>query len=197
MQNFRNYYQILGVSRDSTAEEIKRTYRKQARKYHPDLNPGDKAAEEKFKDIGEAYEVLSDPKKRSQYDRFGQYWQQGGFQARTASRPQNWNPQPSGNTAEAYDLSEFRDFNSFVDHLLNRRRASGAANTASRNTYRPGGNRAATGNARSARRDAEAQLTVPLDKACSGGRERIRLEDGRSLEVNLPAGGVSGRPRRL
>src|ERR671933_2184011 len=71
-----DFYQVLGVKRDAKPEEIKKAYRRLARKYHPDVNPGDKAAEERFKLITEAHEVLSDPKKRQVYDRFGQYSEQ-------------------------------------------------------------------------------------------------------------------------
>lgn len=70
-ENKRDYYEVLGVNKDASAEEIKKAYRKSAMKYHPDRNPGDKEAEEKFKELGEAYEVLSDDEKRSRYDQFG------------------------------------------------------------------------------------------------------------------------------
>ena len=71
----RDYYEILGVSRNASDKEIKQAYRKLARKYHPDVNPGDSSAEAKFKEMNAAYEVLSDPEKRKKYDQFGDQWQ--------------------------------------------------------------------------------------------------------------------------
>jgi curved DNA-binding protein len=209
MQNFRNYYDILGISKDATAEEIKKAFRRLARQFHPDLNPGNKEAEERFKDINEAYEVLSDSGNRGQYDQFGQFWKQRGFQnaARAASRM--WNP---GSNTSSDDFSEFKDFNSFVDQLLNRRASTASStNTSTRTSdyrasssssskpdnYRPGSNKTAYTVPRTKPRDAEARLTVPLNKAYAGGRERIRLEDGRSLEVTMPAGMVTGQRVRL
>lgn len=76
----RDYYEILSIQKDATQDEIKKAYRTLAKKYHPDLNPNDSEAEQKFKDVNEAYEVLSDPEKRQRYDRFGHAGvnQQGG-----------------------------------------------------------------------------------------------------------------------
>lgn len=207
MQNFRNYYEILGVARDATVDEIKQAYRRLARKYHPDLNPGNKAAEEKFKDIGEAYEVLSDASKRSQYDQFSRFWKQRGFAgkaARSAAAAAGWGAGSRTTTREEIDF-DVEDFNSFVDQLLGRRAnrngTTGGTSTTStsRSTqFRPGTTRTAyTVNARPSPRNAEARLAVPLETAYLGGRERIRLEDGRSLEVNLPPGMVSGQRIRL
>ncbi|MBW4492466.1 MAG: J domain-containing protein [Oscillatoria princeps RMCB-10] len=213
MQNFRNYYEILGVPRDATAEEIKKVYRRLARQYHPDLNPGNKQAEEKFKDIGEAYDILSDADKRAQYDQYSLFWKQKGFQGRQPGRssaPKTWNGR-TGSTgtrkSEEVDYGQFPDFNSFVDQILGRRGSSASVSTPpagsrlradSPDSFRPGTSKTAyIAGSRAARRDVEARLTLPLEKAYLGGNERIRLEDGRSLEVNMPSGMVTGQRIRL
>ncbi len=246
MQNFRDYYEILGISKEATAEEIKRAYRALARQYHPDLNPGNKEAEEKFKQIGEAYDVLSDVDKRSHYEEYSRYWKQKGFK--------NWsnlNKKTRKTKAEA-EYSAFEDFDNFVEQLLKRhqsnddsmwqappaqkaatssgrtqteRRSEGKSEGDFAKSQRDGSDRtsrrtasgsttsssktngsAATDSRRAAyrtqppsrsRRDAEADLVVPLEKAYAGGRERIRLEDGRSLEVSMPPGMVTGQRIRL
>src|SRR4029453_16021777 len=74
---FKDYYETIGVSREASEDQIRNAYRKLARKHHPDVNPGAKTAEEKFKEINEAYSVLSDPQKRKQYDSLGQNWREG------------------------------------------------------------------------------------------------------------------------
>ena len=81
---FKEYYEVLGVPRTATADEIKKAYRTLARKYHPDVNPDDPTAEDKFKELNEAYEVLSDPEKRKRYDELGSGWQPGRAHAKTS-----------------------------------------------------------------------------------------------------------------
>jgi curved DNA-binding protein len=204
MQNFRNYYDILSVPKDATSDDIKRAFRRLARKYHPDLNPGDKAAEERFKDIGEAYEILSDVTKRAEYDQFGQFWNQNGFQgSRSAARPAS--SAGVGNRSgkpDEVNYGDFADFQDFLDQLLGRRGTSKPPTTAAGRVNRQEATQTRTSRPSATsrflgRRDAEARLVVPLEKAYNGGRERIRLEDGRSLEVNMPSGMISGQRIRL
>jgi curved DNA-binding protein len=110
--DFKDYYATLGVSKTATPEEIKLAYRKIARKCHPDLNPGDKAAEEKFKNLNEANEVLSDPEKREKYDQFGQQWNQPRSTENSSYR---------GTNVSNEDLGQYGDFESFINDLLGRR----------------------------------------------------------------------------
>ena len=227
MQNFRNYYLILGVPKDATADEIKKAYRRLARQLHPDVNPGDKSAEDRFKDINEAYDILSDIDKRTQYDQFSKFWKQKGFKGKQGVRLPNF--KTWGNTkttrkkpAEDVDFSDYSDFNKFLDQVLGRRRevrmatandAPGVASsepwsTASKKTSYVANSRPPRRDLddremrretvdRETRRDIEARLTLPLERAYSGGTERIRLEDGRAIEVNLPPAMVSGQRIRL
>jgi molecular chaperone DnaJ len=106
----KDYYQILGVSRNASEKEIKQAYRRLARKYHPDINPGDKSAETKFKEINAAYEVLSDPEKRRKYDQFGEQWEYADQFAKAGGKERvRWDFGRGGTSFEYGDLSGFGD----------------------------------------------------------------------------------------
>ncbi|MDJ0649986.1 MAG: DnaJ C-terminal domain-containing protein [Xenococcaceae cyanobacterium MO_188.B19] len=105
--DYKDYYAILGIGKTASADEIKKRFRKLALKYHPDRNPGNKEAEDRFKAISEAYEVLSDSEKRAKYDKFGQYWQ--------GEAPTNWS-----SSTEGFDFSQYGNFEEFINELLGR-----------------------------------------------------------------------------
>lgn len=169
---YKDYYAILGVSRDATDKQIKAAYRRLARKYHPDVNPGDKAAEEKFKEISEAYEVLSDKEKRAQYDRFGQYWQQGATQA-----PPGWG------SSDGFGGFTFMDGAGGLDDIFEMFFGRGRAG-------RSDGWTAVRG------RDLEYELEVSLEEAFSGATKVFNL-NGRRIEVKIPKGVKNGSKIRL
>ena len=170
MQNFRDYYEILGIGQSADSQAIKQAYRRLARQFHPDLNPGNKEAEERFKALGEAYEILSDASRKAQYDDYRRYWLKQKSEA---------------------DYRDLEDFDRFVDQLLNRQSVPSKTNLHSKppqqTTKRPV----------QRRRDAEASLQIPLERAFHGGTERVRLEDGRALEVDMPPRMVTGQRLRL
>lgn len=211
MQKFLDYYELLGVERDTSIDEIKKVYRRLARQYHPDLNPQNKAAEEKFKEISEAYQVLSNPNSRVQHDQLARYSNIGEFQGRPSgqlpSQQKHWDNCDGWDyistdvvDTDAVDLGPFTYFNSFFDQLvgLGRSRKKGTHLTAptsnTRDRFRPGTTKTSyTVTSRTHHRDMEARVTISLSKAYLGGYARIRLSDGRSLEVNMPAAMVTNQ----
>ncbi|MCL5773141.1 MAG: DnaJ domain-containing protein, partial [Firmicutes bacterium] len=119
--DYKDYYKILGVDRNASEKDIKLAYRRLAKKYHPDVNKGDKSSEEKFKEINEAYDVLSDKEKRARYDEFGSTWKEGGAQG--------FRTHPEGYSAFNFDMNDpgsgFRGanttgFSDFFDMLFGR-----------------------------------------------------------------------------
>jgi curved DNA-binding protein len=165
---FRDYYEVLGVKREATVEQIRQAFRKLARKYHPDVNPGDKSAEEKFKEINEAYEVLSDTEKRKRYDRLGSNWKDGA----------EFTP-PSGWGGARVEYSDTRDIfggglSDFFESLFGGGVKVGGGVKASS----PGGEdqQRRRGRPRGVRgQDAQAEMEISLEDAHSGGIHRISI----------------------
>jgi curved DNA-binding protein len=167
--SYTDYYEVLGVPRDADQDTIRRAYRKLARKYHPDLN-SDSEAEESFKELGEAYEVLSDADKRERYDRLGARWRETEHEAPDESFEDFFAHQGFG----AGTHVEFGD--DLFEALFGAR--AGRAGGPLRG------------------RDREALLELSLEDALTGGRRRLTL-DGRDVNVNFPAGVRDGQLIRL
>lgn len=181
-----DYYKTLEVSREATADEIKKAYRKLARKYHPDLHPGDKAAEKKFKEVQEAYDVLSDPDKRDQYDRFGSAaFEQGGPGPR--SRTYTWSSQGGPNVE--FDFGGDVGMEDILSSLFGGRPRPGTG---------AGGGRWAGPGARMPGSDIETQLSVPFTTALMGGEVDVTLPGkGERLSITIPPGVGDGARLRL
>jgi curved DNA-binding protein len=194
--DFKDYYSILGISKTASQEEIKQAFRKLARKYHPDVNPGNKQAEAKFKEINEAYEVLSDPDKRKKYDQYGQYWKQvgEGFPGGAGA----------GVDPTSYDFSQYGSFNDFLNELF-----GGAGPRTSRQSYsyRSSGGRSTSSyggfeygfqdmGAGSAAQDSEASITLTFGEAFAGVQKRFSLGN-EMIDVRIPAGAKTGTRLRV
>src|SRR5215471_7767915 len=130
--DYKDYYKTLGVAKGASADDIKKAFRKLARKYHPDVNPGDKVAEAKFKEVNEAYEVLSDPDKRRKYDLLGPNWAEQFGPSRSGARPR---PGASGGNIP-FDFGDPTGFSDFFDALFGRR-AGTTGTTAPQNPTGP------------------------------------------------------------
>jgi len=184
---YKDYYKILGVSRNATQKEIKQAYRRLARKYHPDVNPGDKEAEERFKEINEAYEVLSDPEKRRKYDALGAQWEQwrrmgGDPNAFDWSRWFAQRPGMEGVWVEYGDLGDL--FSDFFRAIF------GGVGSRPRTTAWWTTRRAQRG------RDYEQPVQITLEEAFHGTTRMLQV-NGRRLEVKIPPGVKTGSRIRL
>jgi DnaJ-class molecular chaperone len=197
--DFKDYYQTLGLTKSATAKEIKSAYRKLARKHHPDVNPGDKAAEAKFKEINEAYEVLGDADKRKKYDELGANWrmyEQAGAPG-AGMDPAGWSVNMGGGPGGFRTMSEdemremFGTENPFSDFFNT---FFGGADPGDARRPRGGRGRSRKG------RDLEHEITLSLEDADQGVTRRLALKhDGhaRTVDVRIPAGVGDGSRVRV
>lgn len=191
--DYKDYYKILGVDRSASEEEIKRVYRKLAKEYHPDHNPGNKAAEEKFKEINEAYQVLSDREKRERYNQLGEaytrYQRTGGGQG--GFNWDSWRSAPQGGVQfDVGDLNELfgGGFSDFFNQIFGGMRGGGAA---SRDMF--GGQRA--GRTHQAQ-IPQQQVLINLAEAYSGTTRMFEV-NGKRLDVKIPPGARTGTKVRV
>ncbi|MDD1421899.1 J domain-containing protein [Dolichospermum sp. ST_sed1] len=190
--DFKDYYAMLGISKIATSEEIKQAFRKLARKYHPDVNPNNKQAEAKFKEVNEAYEVLSDPDKRKKYDQFGQYWKQAGTGFPSGG---------SGVDMGGVDFGQYGSFNDFLTELFG---GTGPRSGRQSYSYRTSTARAGSGfndfglqdGSAGSTQDTEAVITLTFAEAFSGVQKRFSLGN-ETIDVRIPGGAKTGTRLRV
>ncbi len=176
-----DYYETLGVSRNASEEDIRSAFRRLARKHHPDVNPGDKDAESRFKEINEAHQVLSDPESRKKYDRYGANWKhadQAGAGAGAGPSPFTWFTRAQNRRGEPTGAG-FGDFGDVFGNLFGGQGMPGGGEPFGRTRY-------------------DVPATISLEEAYAGTKRSVQLPPGASgaagkrLEVSIPAGVESG-----
>jgi len=195
----KDFYSVLGVSRQASPEDMKKSFRKLAMKFHPDKNPGDKGAEERFKEVNEAYDVLSDPKKKQMYDQFGHAaFQPGGPGAGGPNPFRGW--EGAGGAAGGFDprqggTENFQDmFSDFFGEFFTGETTQPGAGAGRRGPFRQ--------EARGA--DLRYTLNITLEEAATGTEKRINFvrqragrEDSAKLSITVPAGVKAGQRLKL
>lgn len=182
---YKDYYKVLGVDKKASGDEIKKVYRKLAKKYHPDLNPDDEKAQEKFKEINEAYEILGDDEKRKQYDMFGANYSHG----------QNFDPSRYGYGSSSYNINDFSDF---FDMFFTGGggRSSGPSGFNINDLF--GGSNSKKG--RAPRNKYDSELTITIDEAYSGVDKNMNFNingENKSILIKVPAGILPGKKIRV
>jgi len=189
--NYQDYYEVMGVKRDATQDEIKRAYRKLARKYHPDVSK-EKDAEKHFKEVGEAYEVLKDPEKRTAYDQLGSQWQAG----------QDFNPPPGWDSGFEFSGGGYTDanaahFSDFFEDLFGRGSSHGFSGAGQQQGFHMQGE------------DHQAKVMISLQDAYNGAERAITLQvpkvdasghvitQSHTLNIKIPRGITRGQRIRL
>lgn len=175
---FLDYYKVLGIEKTATTDAIKKAYRKLARKYHPDVNPGDEEAKKKFQELNEANEVLSDPEKRKKHDQYGENWRHGNEQQRAQQQygrnSGGQNPFEGFGYNGNYDAGEYSDF---FEQMFGSRRGGGRQRTFRGQDY-----------------TADVQLT--LQQAATTHQQTFTV-NGRTVRITVPAGIENGQKVKL
>lgn len=181
---FIDYYQILGIDKNASQDSIKKAYRKLARKYHPDLNPNDQGAAEKFKQINEANEVLSDPEKRKKYDQYGENWKHGEeYEKARQAQQQQYGGSRSG--SHFYTQEDFGDgnFSDFFEQMFGGAAASGGFSSRRSNAQFKG-------------QDLNAEVVITLREAYTTHQRTFTVND-KNVRITIPAGVADGQKIRL
>lgn len=179
---FIDYYKVLGIDKKASADEVKKAYRKLARKYHPDLNPNDKEANKLFQQINEANEVLSDPDKRKKYDEYGENWQHAEqFESARQSQRQNYSGQSQGYSGGGFSAEDFGGggFSDFFESM-----------------FGSGGRSYSRGTPKYKGQDFQAELQISLREAYTTHKRTITV-NGKNLRITIPAGIANGQVIKL
>lgn len=181
---FVDYYKVLGVEKNASQDDIKKAYRKLARKYHPDLNPNDEDAKKRFQEINEANEVLTDSEKRKKYDQYGEHWKHGDAyeQAQQQQRSRGANQETEGNPFEGFDFDysgnyDTGEFSDFFEQMFGSRRGGGRQTKFRGNDY-------------------HSVLELTLQQAYNTHQQTFTV-NGKNIRITIPAGVENGQKIKL
>lgn len=181
-----DYYNILGVDKNATQEDIKKAYRKLARKLHPDLNPDDKEAERKFKEINEANEVLSNPENRAKYDKYGEHWKHGEEYEKAQQQQQRQHQNYGNDYGGGFSGTDFGEGEDFSDFFQSMFGGGGGFGRSSRGS--------ASGKFKG--QDVHAELNLSLQDAATTHQQTFDI-NGKKVRITIPAGVYDGQQIKL